>query len=117
MASSKGKLKKVLGPVSKVISVIPDTTEIINKTIDNTRPIIEKHMDQRHEKQMNLVKLDDVVNLPVDEAKAHLETLGFVVSRILVKPEAKYHNAQLNEVVRMSPTSSKEPKGSLVKLY
>ncbi|HEK9097220.1 TPA: PASTA domain-containing protein [Streptococcus equi subsp. zooepidemicus] len=111
------KIKKTLGTVGKLFSIIPDTTEIIGKTIDNTRPIIEKHMEQKHEKEMQLTLLDDVINLPVDKAQKHLEQLGFVVALLPVKPNKKWIHASLNEVVSMSPKPGKHKLGSLVKLY
>ncbi|MGV3028191.1 PASTA domain-containing protein [Streptococcus hyovaginalis] len=117
MPKTKLKLSRKLGSVGRLFSIIPDTTAIINKTIDNSRPIIEKHMDQRHEKQMSLIKIDNVVNLPLEEAKEHLERQGFVVSTILAKPSKKLAQVHLNEVVHMIPKSGKHLKGSLVKLY
>ncbi|MFU2181785.1 PASTA domain-containing protein [Streptococcus hyovaginalis] len=117
MPKTKLKLSRKLGSVGRLFSIIPDTTAIINKTIDNSRPIIEKHMDQRHEKQMSLIKIDNVVNLPLEEAKEHLERQGFVVSAILAKPSKKLAQVHLNEVVQMIPKSGKHLKGSLVKLY
>lgn len=117
MPKTKLKLSRKLGSVGRLFSIIPDTTAIINKTIDNSRPIIEKHMDQRHEKQMSLIKIDNVLNLPLEEAKEHLERQGFVVSAILAKPSKKLAQVHLNEVVQMIPKSGKHLKGSLVKLY
>ncbi|HHH5009389.1 TPA: hypothetical protein ACP0RR_000117 [Streptococcus pyogenes] len=72
------RIRKALGVVGKLMSIVPDTTEIIGKTIDNSRPIIEKRMEQKHEKEMQLRTIDDVINLPVDQAQAHLEQLGFL---------------------------------------
>lgn len=106
-----------MGAFGKLISIIPDTTEIIGKTIDNTRPIIEKHMEQKHEKNMQMTHLDDVINLPVDKAQSHLEQLGFVVATLPVKPHKKWLSASLDEVVQMSLRPGKHKKGSLVKLY
>lgn len=40
------RIRKALGVVGKLMSIVPDTTEIIGKTIDNSRPIIEKRMEQ-----------------------------------------------------------------------
>lgn len=111
------KIKKSLGAVGKLISFIPDTTEVIGKTIDNTRPIIEKHMEYQHAKTMNIIHLDDVINLPVDKAQEHLEHLGFVVATLPIKPHKKWVTAHINEVVAMSPKSGKHRIGSLVKLY
>lgn len=67
------RFTKSLGTFGKMISIIPDTTELIGKAMDNTRPIVEKHMEQRQQKQENLRIIDDVINLSVDDAKAHLE--------------------------------------------
>lgn len=57
MPKTKLKLSRKLGSVGRLFSIIPDTTAIINKTIDNSRPIIEKHMDQRHENKCHLSRL------------------------------------------------------------
>jgi len=111
------KFTKSFGTLGKIISIIPDSTELIGKGIDNTRPIVEKYMDQRHQRHENLRKVDDVLNLPLDEAKAHLEKSGFVVASIPAKADKKWIDSRLNEVVIMSPKSSKQPLGSLVKLY
>ncbi|VGU29008.1 PnkB-like serine/threonine kinase protein [Streptococcus pyogenes] len=111
------RIRKALGVVGKLMSIVPDTTEIIGKTIDNSRPIIEKRMEQKHEKEMQLRTIDDVINLPVDQAQAHLEQLGFVVATIPAKPHKKWLHSNLNEVVAMSPKSGKYKIGSLIKLY
>ncbi|MGQ9412587.1 PASTA domain-containing protein [Streptococcus pluranimalium] len=120
MPQTKLKLSRKLGALGRLFSIIPDTTAIIGKTIENSRPIIEKHMDQRHERQMTSVKIDNVVNLPLEEARQHLKNQGFTVSSIPAKPAKpakKYATARENEVVQMSPKSGKHLKGSLVKLY
>ncbi|MGT2935470.1 PASTA domain-containing protein [Streptococcus castoreus] len=111
------KIRKALGAVGKIMSIIPDATEIIGKTIDNSRPIIEKHMEQKHERKMQLRVIDDVIGLPVDEAQTHLERRGFVVATLPVKPHKKWLRHNLNEVVAISPNSGKHQIGSLVKLY
>ncbi|WP_218654337.1 PASTA domain-containing protein, partial [Streptococcus pluranimalium] len=107
MPKTKLKLSRKLGTLGRLFSIIPDTTAIIGKTIENSRPIIEKHMDQRHERQMTLVKIDNVVNLPLEEARQHLKNQGFTVSSIPAKPAKKYATARENEVVQMSPKSGK----------
>lgn len=117
MPKSKLNLSRKLGSVGKLFSIIPDTTAIIGKAIENGRPIIEKHMEQRYEKQLSLARVDNVVNLPRAEAHRHLENLGFVVADVLAKPSKKYASAQKDEVVQMTPKSGKYPKGSLIKLY
>ncbi|MGG8342803.1 PASTA domain-containing protein [Streptococcus uberis] len=111
------KFSKSLGAFGKIISVIPDTTELIGKGMDNTRPIIEKYMDQKQAREEKLKSLDNVINLPVEEARQHLEKQGFVVATIPVRPDKKWLKASLDEVVIMSPRSGKLPVGSLVKLY
>lgn len=116
MARSR-KLTKSLGALGKIISVIPDTTELIGKGMDNTRPIIEKYMDQRQARQEYLRTVDDVINLPLDQAKEHLEKQGFVVASIPAKPDKKWLTASINEVVSMSPRAGRHRLGSLVKLY
>lgn len=68
-------------------------------------------------KEMQLRTIDDVINLPVDQAQAHLEQLGFVVATIPAKPHKKWLHSNLNEVVAMSPKSGKYKIGSLIKLY
>lgn len=111
------KFSKSLGVFGKIISIIPDTTEIIGKGLDNGRPIVEKYMDQKQAREEKLKSLDNVINLPVEEARQHLEIQGFVVATIPVRPDKKWLKASLDEVVIMSPRSGKLPVGSLVKLY
>lgn len=111
------KFSKSLGVFGKIISIIPDTTEIIGKGLDNGRPIVEKYMDQKQAREEKLESLDNVINLPVEEARQHLEKQGFVVATIPVRPDKKWLKASLDEVVIMSPRSGKLPVGSLVKLY
>ncbi|ONH63377.1 hypothetical protein A9Y58_01358 [Streptococcus parauberis] len=113
----KRRLTNSLGTLGKVISFIPDTTELIGKGMENTRPIVEKYMDQRHQRQENLRRLDDVVNISLDDAKAHIEKQGFIVATIPARPDKHYADCKLNEVITMSPKSGKYPQGSLVKLY
>lgn len=111
------KFSKSLGVFGKIISIIPDTTEIIGKGLDNGRPIVEKYMDQKQAREEKLKSLDNVINLSVEEARQHLEKQGFVVATIPVRPDKKWLKASLDEVVIMSPRSGKLPVGSLVKLY
>lgn len=111
------KFSKSLGVFGKIISIIPDTTEIIGKGLDNGRPIVEKYMDQKQAREEKLKSLDNVINLPVEEARQHLEKQGFVVATIPVRPDKKWLKASLDEVAIMSPRSGKLPVGSLVKLY
>ncbi|MGT2932697.1 PASTA domain-containing protein [Streptococcus catagoni] len=113
----KGRLIKSLGALGKMIAIIPDTTELISKGMDNTRPIVEKFIDQRQERHKHLRSVDNVINLAVIEAKEHLEKQGFVVATIPARADKKYVTSTLNEVVAMSPRGGKRNVGSLIKLY
>ncbi|MGT2887340.1 PASTA domain-containing protein [Streptococcus didelphis] len=115
--AKKIKLRRSFGTLGKLFTIIPDTTELIGKGMENTRPIIEKYMDQRQKRLEGLKTIDDVINLPVDDAEAHLEKQGFVVATIPAKPNKKWLEAGLNEVVSMSPRAGKHKIGSLIKLY
>ncbi|AXQ78692.1 hypothetical protein DDV21_006170 [Streptococcus chenjunshii] len=116
MAKRKNWIKK-LSRVSKIVSVLPDATEIINRAVDNTRPIIEKELDRHHERQEAYREIDNVLHLNVEEAKRHLENQGFTVSKIPATPHIKYAKAFPNQVVSMYPKKRKAKLGSLVKLY
>ncbi|MGT2754160.1 PASTA domain-containing protein [Streptococcus ovis] len=65
--------------------------------------------------------LPDVVGLPLDEAHDLLEKMGYHVSCLPTKPNKKYAETAIQQVLYMSPkpqfnlTSPK--KGSLIKLY
>lgn len=102
MAKTSKKLTKSLGPIGKLISIIPDTTELIGKAIDNSRPIIEK---------------ENVVHLDINDAQVYLEQRHFNVSRIVAEPNSKWATLHPNQVVNMSPKAGRVRIGSLVKLY
>lgn len=116
MAKSK-KWTKVLGTVGKVISVLPDTTEIIGRAIDNTRPIIKKELDRHNDRKTAYTDLDNVIHLDVQDATQILENQGFLVRSITVNPNAKYADAPANQVINMYPRSKTAKIGSLIKLY
>ncbi|HGI4296004.1 TPA: PASTA domain-containing protein [Streptococcus agalactiae] len=117
MAKTSKKLTKSLGPIGKLISIIPDTTELIGKAIDNSRPIIEKELDRRHEKKQTYTQLDNVVHLDINDAQVYLEQRHFNVSRIVAEPNSKWTTLHPNQVVNMSPKAGRVRIGSLVKLY
>ncbi|MEX2805533.1 PASTA domain-containing protein [Streptococcus sp. H31] len=116
MAKRKNWIKK-LNRAGKIISILPDTTEIINRAVDNTRPIIEKELDRHHERQEAYKEIDNVLHLNVEEAKKHLENQGFTVSMIPATPQIKYAKFLPNQVVSMYPKKKKAKLGSLIKLY
>lgn len=47
---------------------LPDTTEIIGRAIDNTRPIIEKELDRHNDRKTAYTDLDNVIHLDVQDA-------------------------------------------------
>ncbi|MGT2960224.1 PASTA domain-containing protein [Streptococcus caballi] len=115
--SQKTKWAKALGTVGKVMAVLPDTTEIIGRAIDNTRPIIEKELDRRNDLKKHYIDLDNVIHLDITDAKQHLEKQGFIVRAITENPHPKYANTPVNQVVNMYPRSKKARSGALIKLY
>ncbi len=116
MTKSK-KWTKALGAVGKVIAVLPDTTEIIGRAIDNTRPIIENELKRHHDHSDSLIELDNVVHLDIKDAKKLLENQGFVVREILENPQVKYATLTANQVIKVHPRTKRAKIGSLVKLY
>ncbi|MGT2907577.1 PASTA domain-containing protein [Streptococcus dentiloxodontae] len=115
--ASKSKWIKGLGAVGRILSVIPDTTEIIGRAIENTSPIIQKELDRRHARKSALLTLDDVRHLDVNLAKEHLESKGFTVITVLAKASQRWSRSRCNEVVRMVPRAGKVAPDSLIKLY
>ncbi|MFM1514335.1 hypothetical protein ABGF49_00985 [Helcococcus ovis] len=63
------------------------------------------------------VRVPDVRDLLVSDAKKVLSELGFDVHLILDKPNARYANERVEEVTRVVPNSKKLVKGSLIKVY
>lgn len=67
------------------------------------------------------VSLPDVVGLPLDEARDLLEKMGYHVSSLPAKPDKKYAETAIHQVLSMSPNPQfnlmPPKKGSLVKLY
>jgi|GEM_PF-634169 len=122
MASPKKKvtksIAKVAGPVGQVISVIPDTAEVINQTIESAAPIVEKELDHRREEKKNFADVPNVVELNLNAALEHIENAGFIAQEVLAKPNQKYMDKRVGEVVEMMPKPTKPARiGSLVKIY
>ena len=46
---------KLLGAANMILSVIPDTVEIVGKITDKTAPIVDKHLDRKHQYKQSLV--------------------------------------------------------------
>lgn len=67
------------------------------------------------------VPLPDVVGLSLEEARELLEKMGYYVSALPAKPNKKYAETAIHQVLSMSPnpqfTLTPPKKGSLVKLY
>lgn len=117
MAKKERSIGKLLGPVGKVLRVLPDSTELINKTIEETAPIISKELDSRRENKKLYRDVPEVVELDITRAKDILEDLGFITQEVLAKPMKKYQNKTAGEVVAISPKGKKAKIGSLIKLY
>ena len=109
----------LLKNLNKLVDIIPDTTKIIGDTVQATVPILDKALDRQHEKNLSQIQVPNVIDLDVEEAKRHLEEIGFRVTLTLVKPNKKYRQETTrdNEVVDMIPKAGKFDKGSLIKLY
>lgn len=115
MAQKNNLLKNL----NKLVDIIPDTTKIIGDTVQAAAPILDKALDRQHEKNLSQIQVPNVIDLVVEEAKRHLEEIGFRVTLTLVKPNKKYRQETTrdNEVVDMIPKAGKFDKGSLIKLY
>ena len=115
MAQKNNLLKNL----NKLVDTIPDTTKIIGDTVQAAAPIVDKALDRQHEKNLSQIQVPNVIDLDVEEAKRHLEEIGFRVTLTLVKPNKKYRQETTrdNEVVDMIPKAGKFDKGSLIKLY
>ena len=115
MAQKNNLLKNL----NKLVDTIPDTTKIIGDTVQAAAPIVDKALDRQHEKNLSQIQVPNVIDLDVEEAKRHLEEIGFRVTLTLVKPKKKYRQETTrdNEVVDMIPKAGKFDKGSLIKLY
>lgn len=115
MAQKNNLLKNL----NKLVDIIPDTTKIIGDTVQAAAPIVDKALDRQHEKNLSQIQVPNVIDLDAEEAKRHLEEIGFRVTLTLVKPNKKYsqETTRDNEVVDMIPKAGKLDKGSLIKLY
>lgn len=115
MAQKNNLLKNL----NKLVDIIPDTTKIIGDTVQAAVPILDKALDRQHEKNLSQIQVPNVIDLDAEEAKRHLEEIGFRVTLTLVKPNKKYRQETTrdNEVVDMIPKAGKFDKGSLIKLY
>ena len=115
MAQKNNLLKNL----NKLVDIIPDTTKIIGDTVQAAAPIVDKALDRQHEKNLSQIQVPNVIDLDAEEAKRHLEEIGFRITLTLVKPNKKYRQETTrdNEVVDMIPKAGKFDKGSLIKLY
>ncbi|HEL2576080.1 TPA: PASTA domain-containing protein [Streptococcus suis] len=113
------KKNNLLKNLNKLVDIIPDTTKIIGDTVQAAAPIVDKALDRQHEKNLSQIQVPNVIDLDAEEAKRHLEEIGFRVTLTLVKPNKKYsqETTRDNEVVDMIPKAGKLDKGSLIKLY
>lgn len=114
---TSGKLGKLTGALNTVLGVIPDTVAIVGKITDKTAPIVDKHLERRHDYKKSLISIPNLIDVEMETAKSHLENLGLKVIPVLAKPHGKYANADVGEVVAMTPKWGKVEPNSLIKLY
>ena len=104
---TSGKMGKLLGAANMILSVIPDTVEIVGKITDKTAPIVDKHLERQHQLKQSLVAIPNLLDVDIQQAKEHLEGLGLQVIVLLAKPNKRYAKADAGEVVAMMPRSGK----------
>lgn len=109
-------LKKTLGVAGKALSFL-DTVEMVNKVAQASSNVIDKELARRHELKKDLIAIPNVNELPLEQAQAHLEGLGFTVVPILAKANTAYRTSQPQQVVQQVPRSGQAQVGSLIKLY
>lgn len=120
MSAKNGKgagFIKALNAVDKIADKLPDTAQAVAKVVDNTANIVDKALDRQFEAQQQLIDLPNVVHLPLEQGKAHLEMVGFHVLSVLAKPDKKWLDKRPDEIVQMEPKPGKFKPGTLVKLY
>ncbi len=103
--------------ITKLVSGAVKFLPVAAKAADKIVPIAEKAVDKFHEHRRDLVDLSVMVELGIEEAKAHLEKKGFVVHPVLLPPQDKYKNVVSDTVLSISPKKAKAHAGTLVKLY
>ncbi|MTB63516.1 PASTA domain-containing protein [Streptococcus sp. zg-86] len=108
---------KMIGEVAKILDIIPDTTRVIGEAVHAVVPLVDKVLEQNYEKKNRLLRLPNLIDMNVQEAQEHLESLGFTVSKILAKPQQTYAKKRADEIVAMVPKSGNFEPGTLVKLY
>ena len=67
----------LLKNLNKLVDIIPDTTKIIGDTVQAAAPIVDKALDRQHEKNLSQIQVPNVIDLDAEEAKRHLEEIGF----------------------------------------
>ena len=115
--TNKRKLTRFLGPVGKVMDILPETTEIINKTIEKAAPIIDKELESRRENRKLYRDIPKVLELDVNRGKEILEEVGFVTEVLLAKPAKKYQDKRSGEIVGLSLKGKTAKLGTLIKVY
>ena len=86
---TSGKMGKLLGAANMILSVIPDTVEIVGKITDKTAPNVDKHLDRQHQLKQSLVVIPNLLDVDIQQAKEHLEGLGLqVIGQAVEDPQA-----------------------------
>lgn len=119
MVKKIGKIShfgKALGVVGNLLA-IPDALNAVKHVTDKAAPIIEKELDRRHNHKQSLITLDNLIDVPLQDAKTVLHDRGFIVLPILSKPNPKYSQERPMDIVAIQPRPGKYEVGQLVKLY
>ena len=110
------KAGKALGTVGNVLGIL-DAVNIVDKVSGHAAPIIDKAVERHYDLKKDMISIQNLAHLPLDQATAILEDLGFIVVPILLKPDKKYASKATDEVISMVPKSGQLKKGSVIKLY
>lgn len=68
-----------------------------------------KLLDRQHEKNLSQIQVPNVINLDAEEAKRHLEEIGFRVT-LTRKPNKKIPPRELLETIEVVAADSKSRK-------
>lgn len=114
-----GKLGKEFGK-----EVIADTVlgamDMANNIVKEAAPIVDKALDRQYEHQKNLVKVPNLVDMPLQAAQDYCEEIGLRAVLIELPAHAKYASYRPNRIIDTDPKPSLLQggvlKGSLIKL-
>lgn len=114
-----GKLSKELG--KEVIGgTVLGAMDMANNIVKEAAPIVDKALDRQYEHQKNLVKVPNLVDMPLQAAQDYCEEIGLKAVLIELPPHAKYASYRPNRIIDTEPKPNLLQggvlKGSLIKL-